>query len=145
MATNLVFRPDRAGRALAVAYQEPELLESRDACDEHVDPAYERSIRAALAERLPSYATAEWVGGFAGTYDFTPDWNPLIGWAPGVEGLYLALGWSGHGFKLAPSVGEVAAAEVAGERPGIDVSELRPDRFQRGELLRLAYGPGARA
>ncbi|MCY3921188.1 MAG: FAD-dependent oxidoreductase, partial [Chloroflexi bacterium] len=38
MATNLVFRPDRAGRALAVAYQEPELLECRDACDEHVDP-----------------------------------------------------------------------------------------------------------
>lgn len=145
MATNLVFRPDQAGQALAVAYQEPELLGSRDACDQQVDPGYERSIRGAFSARLPSYASAEWVGGFAGAYDITPDWHPLIGWAPGVEGLYLALGWSGHGFKLAPSVGEVAAAEILGEQPDIDVSELRPDRFERGELLRLAYGPGARA
>jgi sarcosine oxidase subunit beta len=62
-----------------------------------------------------------------------------------VDGLYLALGWSGHGFKLAPAVGEVVAAEVLGQVPPIDVAELRPERFERGELLRLAYGPGARA
>ena len=145
MASNLVFRPDRAGIALAVAYRPEELVERRDLCRQEVDDGYEATMRAALRERMPAYAGAEWLGGFAGTYDYTPDWNPILGWAPGVEGLYLALGWSGHGFKLAPSVGEVVADEVLGRTPSIDVSALAPTRFERGELLRLAYGPGARA
>ena len=59
--------------------------------------------------------------------------------------MYLAMGWSGHGFKLSPAVGEVVAAEVSGRTPLIDVGALRPERFAEGRLLRLAYGPGARA
>jgi sarcosine oxidase, subunit beta len=55
------------------------------------------------------------------------------------------VGWSGHGFKLSPAVGEVVAAEVTGRTPPVDVSPLRPERFAEGRLLRLAYGPGARA
>ena len=145
MVTNLVFRPDRAGIAAVVVYQPVEPLDARDDCRREVDPGYEAAIRAALRERMPAYAEAEWMGGWAGAYDFTPDWNPLLGWAPGVENLYLALGWSGHGFKLAPAVGEVVADEALGRAPAIDVRALRPERFERGELLRLAYGPGARA
>jgi glycine/D-amino acid oxidase-like deaminating enzyme len=145
MVTNLVLRPDRASQALVVAYQVPTEYEARDDCPREIDGEYEGFVRKALRERFPSYADAEWLGGWAGAYDYTPDWNPILGWAPGVEGLYLALGWSGHGFKLPPAVGEVVAAELAGETPPIDVSELDPGRFERGELLRLAYGPGARA
>lgn len=117
MVTNLVFRPDRAGLAGVVAYQPEEQLRSRDDCRRDLDQEYEKAIRAALRERLPAYADASWAGGFAGAYDYTPDWNPLLGWAPGAEGLYLALGWSGHGFKLAPAVGEVVADEIVGRRP----------------------------
>ena len=80
-----------------------------------------------------------------GPYDYSPDWNPIIGEAPGIAGLHLALAWSGHGFKLSPAVGEVVAAEVVGAEPRIDVTALRPTRFAEGALLRLAYGPGARA
>ena len=71
--------------------------------------------------------------------------SPAAPEAPGVEGLHLALAWSGHGFKLSPAVGEVVAAEVVGSEPPIDVSALRPTRFAEGKMLRLAYGPGARA
>jgi glycine/D-amino acid oxidase-like deaminating enzyme len=145
MASNLVLRPDRAGSALVVAYQPPELLGMRDECRHDVDATYEQTVRTALRERIPAYADAEWLDGFAGAYDFTPDWNPILGWAPGIAGLYLALGWSGHGFKLAPAVGEVVADEVLHVPPAVDVSALAPDRFERGALLRLAYGPGARA
>jgi glycine/D-amino acid oxidase-like deaminating enzyme len=145
MASNLVMRPDRAGLAWVVAYQPEVRYERRDDCPRDIGPEYEAAIRDGLRERIPAYADAEWAGGFAGAYDYTPDWNPLIGPAPGIEGLYLALGWSGHGFKLAPSVGEVVADEIAGRTPAIDVSALRPDRFERGEPLWLAYGPGARA
>jgi sarcosine oxidase subunit beta len=145
MVTNLVLRPDRACQALVVAYQPPTEYAERDECSVELDPDYEGFVRKALHERFPSYAEAEWLGGWAGAYDYTPDWNPILGWAPGMEGLYLALGWSGHGFKLPPAVGEVVADGITGREPAIDVSELDPGRFERGELLRLAYGPSARA
>ena len=102
-------------------------------------------MRRAVAERYPRLGGFELVRGFAGPYDSSPDWNPIIGPCPGIEGLYLALAWCGHGFKLSPAVGEVVAAEVAGRTPPIDVTDLRPTRFAEGKLLRLAYGPGARA
>ena len=145
VVSNLVLRPDRAGLACVVADQPEERIATRDECRQVLDPSYEDSVRAALRERFPAYAEAAWAGGFAGAYDYTPDWNPLLGWTPGVEGLYLALGWSGHGFKLAPAVGEVVADEVLGRMPAIDVSTLRPERFEKGEALHLAYGGGARA
>jgi glycine/D-amino acid oxidase-like deaminating enzyme len=98
-----------------------------------------------VAARYPRLADFAVERSWAGPYDVTPDWNPIMGACPGIDGLYLAVGWSGHGFKLSPAVGEVVAAEVTGRTPPVDVSELRPGRFAAGRLLRLAYGPGARA
>jgi glycine/D-amino acid oxidase-like deaminating enzyme len=143
--TNVVVRPDRGALVYAVTYFEESPLERADDCDHGLSPGYEAAVRRAFAERYPKLVGAELVTGWAGPYDYPPDWNPILGWAPGVDGLYLVLGWSGHGFKLSPAVGEVVAAEILGAEPPIDVSELRPGRFERGELLRLAYGPGARA
>jgi sarcosine oxidase subunit beta len=58
----------------------------------------------------------------------------------------VAFGTSGHGFKLAPAIGECLAAMVRGERPPVDVAPLSPERFVSGEsTLELAYGPRARA
>jgi glycine/D-amino acid oxidase-like deaminating enzyme len=143
--TNVVVRPDRGRHFCAVAYAGEDLLERADDCDHGLSAGYEDAVRAGLMERYPRLAGFELVRGFAGPYDVTPDWNPIVGPCPGIEGLYLAVGWSGHGFKLSPAVGEVVAAEVSGRTPPIDVGELRPERFAAGRLLRLAYGPGARA
>jgi glycine/D-amino acid oxidase-like deaminating enzyme len=143
--TNVVVRPDRGALVYAVTYTDEPPLERADDCDHSISADYPLAIERALEERWPALAGCDWETGWAGPYDITPDWNPILGWAPGIEGLYLALGWSGHGFKLSPAVGEVIAAEVLGKTPPIDVSELRLERFERGELLRLAYGPGARA
>jgi sarcosine oxidase subunit beta len=138
-------RPDVGLRALAVVY-EPD-ASSREAVPEDVgvDPSYAAIVRRAVEARVPAYASAEWDGGVSGFYDVTPDWHPILGWAPGIEGLYLAVGWSGHGLKLSPAVGEIVAAEVLGVAPPFDVSQLRLERFERGQLMHLAYGPGARA
>lgn len=143
--TNVVVRPDRGRQFCAVAYAGEDLLERADDCDHGLSEGYEDAVRAGLKERYPRLTGFELVRGFAGPYDVTPDWNPILGPCPGIEGLYLAVGWSGHGFKLSPAVGEVVAAEISGRTPPIDVGELRPERFAEGRLLRLAYGPGARA
>ena len=143
--SNVVVRPDRGHQFCAVAYAGEDPLERADDCDHGLSPGYLEAVRAGLGQRYPRLAGFELVRGFAGPYDVTPDWNPVIGPCPGIEGLYVATGWSGHGFKLSPAVGEVIAAEVSGRTPPIDVSELRAERFAEGRLLRLAYGPGARA
>jgi glycine/D-amino acid oxidase-like deaminating enzyme len=143
--TNVVVRPDRGRQFCAVAYAGEDLLARADDCDHDLSAGYEDAVRRGLGERYPGLAGFELVRGFAGPYDVTPDWNPIIGPCPGIDGLYLAVGWSGHGFKLSPAVGEVVAAEVTGRTPPIDVGELRPERFAEGRLLQLAYGPGARA
>lgn len=143
--TNVVVRPDRGRQFCAVAYTEEDPLERADDCDHSLSGGYEDAVRRGLQARYPRLADFELVRGFAGPYDVTPDWNPIIGPCPGIAGLYLAVGWSGHGFKLSPAVGEVVAAEVSGRRPPIDVGALRPERFAKGRLLQLSYGPGARA
>jgi sarcosine oxidase, subunit beta len=143
--SNVVVRPDRGRRFCAVAYAGEDELDRADDCDHSASPGYAEVVRRALAERYPRLAEFEVERAFAGPYDITPDWNPILGPCPGVDGLYLAVGWSGHGFKLSPAVGEVVAAEITGRTPPVDVSELRPERFAQGRLLRLAYGPGARA
>jgi glycine/D-amino acid oxidase-like deaminating enzyme len=141
--TNVVTRPIASGGAWVVAYGGDVRYARRDECDGLPDPAYEDAVRAALRERYPSIAGAPRIGGWAGAYDTTPDWNPAIGFLD--EERYVVMGMSGHGLKLAPAVAECAAAQIAGREPPIDIAALRPQRFAEGDLLHLAYGPGARA
>jgi sarcosine oxidase subunit beta len=65
----------------------------------------------------------------------TPDRHPIIGWAPGVPGLALANGFSGHGFQHAPVVGKLLAELIVdGEARTVDVSSLGLERFS-GSLI----------
>ena len=63
-----------------------------DDCDNGISDGYEDVVRRAVRERYPRLGGFELVRGFAGPYDSSPDWNPIIGPCPGIEGLYLALG-----------------------------------------------------
>jgi sarcosine oxidase, subunit beta len=69
-----------------------------------------------------------------GVYDLTPDRQAMVGAVPGHEGLYVAAGFSGHGFMLAPEIGRGVAAMVFGEPAGETFEHLRPDRFERESL-----------
>jgi glycine/D-amino acid oxidase-like deaminating enzyme len=143
--TGVVVRPGMGREFWSVAYHGLDQPADRDDCDPGISPGYEEALRAALHERWPALSDGEWVRGWAGAYDCTPDWHPLLGPAPGIDGLWIAVGWSGHGFKLAPAVGRVLADAVAGREPELDVAELDPGRFARDAAMPLAYGPGARA
>ena len=71
--------------------------------------------------------------GWAGLEAFTPDEIPVIGPVPGVEGLLLAAGFCGHGFALAPAVGDVLARLALGEDARADLwGGLGLERFTRG-------------
>ena len=140
--SGLVARCDSGPFAVAVAYPaeavEPELPQ-----DAQVAADAGPRLRRALTAAVPALGTAKVISTIAGVYDVTPDWHPMLGPWPGVDGLYLAVGFSGHGLKLAPAVGEAVADELAGRTPAIDIGPLRPAAAPRP--LRFAYGPGARA
>jgi sarcosine oxidase, subunit beta len=140
--SGLVARCDNGPFAVAVAYP-AEAVHPDIPQDASVAADVVPRLRRALAAAMPSLANCEVVSTIAGVYDVTPDWHPMLGPWPGLDGLYLAIGFSGHGLKLAPAVGEAVADELAGREPAINISPLRPARTPRP--LRFAYGPGARA
>ncbi len=145
--SNVVLRPDMGRRMLAVAYAGvmPEVEDPIGDAPAADHEAHLARIDKAFAERLPECRGAQLERSISGAYDVTPDYHPILGWAPNLEGLYLAVGFSGHGLKLSPAIGEVVAAAVLGREPAFDVSALRPTRFAEGKPMFLAYGPSARA
>jgi sarcosine oxidase, subunit beta len=77
---------------------------------------------------------------WVGLYEMTPDRHPIIGEAPGVSGLYLANGFSGHGFQHAPVVGKLLAELIVeGEARTVDISALGLERFESGKLEREGH------
>jgi len=99
-----------------------------------VSERFARWARAALEARMPVYRGQADAGGLAGWYTLTPDAQAILGPAPGIEGLFIVTGFSGHGFKLAPSVGEGVAQMLWGEPAGaFDAEFFSPRRFQAGE------------
>ncbi len=94
-----------------------------------------------VGTRFPGFTDAAITGSYAGCYDVTPDWNPVIS-TTGIDGLIVAAGFSGHGFKIAPAVGRLIADLVVDGRssdPRIPESDFRLSRFAEQDLLRSPY------
>jgi glycine/D-amino acid oxidase-like deaminating enzyme len=120
----------RVGRA---DYDQDEELEDPDDLVEAVSPATQAWAREALSRRMPAYAREADAGSLAGWYTLTPDAQPIIGPLAGVRGLFVATGFSGHGFKLAPSVAEGMAQMVSGAAlTAFDPQLFSPERFAAG-------------
>src|SRR5207244_12818393 len=94
-----------------------------------------RAMRTRLAKGVPRVAEARPRGGWAGAYDVTPDSYPILD-RVGPEGLFVAVGFSGHGFKLPPEVGRLVAEHVATDRRPELLEPLRASRFAEGSPIR---------
>lgn len=91
----------------------------------------------AAARRVPSLVAAEARRGWAGLYDMSPDWQPVIGEI--AEGIFVDAGTSGHGFKLAPALGRHIADLLMGETPDPGLAQFHPARFAGGGTLAAGY------
>lgn len=98
-----------------------------------------RLIRKNLAKRVPQLADVEFAESWAGMIDATPDIVPVMDQIESQAGLFLASGFSGHGFGIGPGAGRVMANLVAGKDPGFDLSRFRFSRFADGS--RIVPGP----
>ena len=131
-------RPD-AGNLTLIGVGEDEYAEP-DTFNQGVDmPMAERTFRK-LVERMPGMSSALFRGGWSGLFTTTPDWHPVLDRVDGIDGLHVAVGFSGHGFKLAPMIGVVMSELIAeGRASAVDISQLNMRRFDDGRLLRSRY------
>ena len=94
----------------------------------------EETVQKAV-HRLPILEQARIAGGWAGLRPLTPDDHAIIGWAPGVEGFFLAVGFGGHGFQHSPATGHHVAEWLTAGRPSLDLSLFDPGRFRTGAAV----------
>ena len=70
------------------------------------------------------------IRGFTGITTWPPDGIPIIDRAPGIDGLYLATGFSGHGFCMGPIVGRLLTEWITDGRPSMDLADFAWNRFE---------------
>ncbi len=88
-----------------------------------------------LARLMPILGDIKILRQWAGPYDQSPDGNPIVGAAPEHPDFFLACGFVGHGFMMAPIVGKLYAEYLAGGAPH--------EIFERYQLRRFTDGSGA--
>ena len=93
-----------------------------------IRPADESAMRRRLATTLPGLA-GRMVHAETCLYTMTPDENFIISAHPDHPAVTLAAGFSGHGFKFAPVIGEVLADLATSGRPSFDLSLFSIERF----------------
>jgi glycine/D-amino acid oxidase-like deaminating enzyme len=125
----IYLRPDLGGITLIGATGD--ILDGSDP-DHYAQGLSEEEIsyfREKGRECLPPLARAVPRGGWAGIYDDTPDYHPILGSLPQYSGLYCAVGFSGHGFKLSPTVGRWIADLVTTGKAADDMKHFAYERF----------------
>ena len=110
-----------------------------------LEAVVERMVEAAIATlapvvaeravwRMPALADAPIMRAWAGLYEMTPDQMGIISKVPGMAGLHVVAGFSGHGFMHGPIAGRLMAELVAdGRAQTVDIAPLDIERFKRGD------------
>ena len=133
MSSGFHFRPE--GSSYLLAWPDPE---ETYGFRTDFDYGFIEKILTRAVSRVPAFADVEvnprrcW----AGMYEVTPDHHAIIGAAPGVQGMFLANGFSGHGVMHSPATGKIVSELILhGTSSFIDAPMLRAERFDEGNLL----------
>lgn len=106
---------------------------AEDTFDVSVQPEWVAQVRASASARLPCLRDVPFASTYAGLYEMSPDDHAILGFAPGVDNFLLVNGSSGHGVMHSPALGQLATELLTlGKASTVDLSELRPSRFQEG-------------
>jgi sarcosine oxidase subunit beta len=87
-------------------------------------------------EAFPFLANIQIIRGFAGITTWAADGIPILDEVPGVAGLWVASGFSGHGFCLGPVVGKLFSEWITNGRPSLDLSAFAWSRFGNVEKMK---------
>ena len=95
-----------------------------------------RNLKAAF----PAFAEARIRQSWAGYIDATPDAIPVISQVDSMPGIFIATGFSGHGFGIGPGAGRLVADLVSGDAPIVDPTPFRFSRFSDGSKIEVYTG-----
>ncbi|NJE04353.1 FAD-binding oxidoreductase [Thermococcus sp. MV11] len=119
-------------------------IEHRAKSLDDVEPTYDflRGVLRYAVKIAPPLRYAHIVRQWAGFYAKTPDSNPAMGKL--LDNFYIAAGFSGHGFMMAPAVAQAMAELISKGRSKVplDWEWYDPYRFERGELRSSAFQIG---
>jgi sarcosine oxidase subunit beta len=141
----LYFKPTHGDMIHAGSLAGEELQEpvDPDHYNEAANGAWLPQIRQRLGRRYPAMHRGYGRGGFGALYAITPDWHPILDRLPGLEGGYCAVGFSGHGFKMSPIVGQLMAELIVeGRAAALDIAPLRLARFAEDDPFKTPYNYG---
>jgi glycine/D-amino acid oxidase-like deaminating enzyme len=94
-------------------------------------------MKKVMNDRLPELSNIAIIQSWGGMIDATPDAVPVMDSSDTVKGLFIATGFSGHGFGIGPAAGKIMAALIQGNDSGHDLSRFRFSRFSDGSILKL--------
>jgi sarcosine oxidase subunit beta len=114
-----------------------------DHYNEAADGDWLPQVRQRLSRRYPAMHRGYGRGGYGGLYGITPDWHPILDRLPGLQGAYCAVGFSGHGFKMSPIVGQLMTELIVdGGANTLDMAALRLSRFDENDPVKTPYNYG---
>lgn len=125
----IYFRTQNRGQQIIVGSvreeDEQETVENPDDYAKYIDDEFAQRVLHALHHKIPALAYRGAVRGYSGLYTVNQtDVHPIVGKTP-IAGFYVANGFSGHGFKLAPAIGSLLAQAITGARVSFD-TEVDP-------------------
>ncbi|RPD94527.1 FAD-binding oxidoreductase [Candidatus Pantoea deserta] len=105
-----------------------------------LDPKPDRQILdealRTLVKAFPALEGIKIDHAWGGWIDTTPDLVPVIDEMQSVPGLFIASGFSGHGFGIGPGAGLLCAQLITRQQPFTDITPYRLDRFAKGNAIR---------
>jgi sarcosine oxidase, subunit beta len=88
-----------------------------------------------LLELFPSLANVKVLRQWAGLCDMTPDYSPIMGDTPDLEGFFMTVGWGTYGFKAGPASGKLMAERIhSGKNPAL-LNPFSITRFRNDQLV----------
>lgn len=120
--------PGLRGEGPKVAFHHGGDTGELDELDPEVRPEDESELRAVLRERLPALDVAPSEATVC-RYTNTPDGHFVVGPHPDAPNVVIAAGFSGHGYKFCPVIGEAVADLVIDGTTDLDLSLFDPARF----------------
>ena len=97
-------------------------------------------VGQALRKDFPAFQNMQIAESWGGVIDATPDAVPVIDALQKQPGLFLASGFSGHGFGLGPGAAKLMAQIVTGDKPCVDPTPFKFNRFEDGSKPRPTTG-----
>ena len=124
----------RDGRAL-ICWPNP--VEPGEPAELRVDDDWIETVRRLSDRHIPALRNVkiDRARCYAGLYEVSPDEHAIVGLSPQCVNMYFANGSSGHGVMHSPALGEIVADMIVGRAPVLDVSMLRPSRFDEGAAI----------